>query len=122
MTFRSCPSYAQIRVSRELAQSVRCPRCRAAPEVPCRGRRGPRKQCHARRHSAYLAGARGDGRGYYLVRDGRKTCCANPECGRILQAEYVFRFEPMEALCLSCAEDRGIDPLPSARWGRDEPE
>ena len=36
---------------RDLARTVACPKCGAAPKAPCRGPEGePRKSCHRERH------------------------------------------------------------------------
>ena len=46
-----------------------------------------------------------------------RACCCN-DCGRRLRRgdESVFRFEPKEIVCLTCAELREIHYRPSQRW------
>jgi zona occludens toxin (predicted ATPase) len=47
------------------------------------------------------------------------TCCAN--CAGILRArrEMVYRHAPREALCVACADRRGLKYRPSVKWERE---
>jgi hypothetical protein len=60
---------------------------------------------------------------WYLTIVKRKTCCANPACGGILEIgrEMVYRHTPREALCKSCADERGIKPRVSTSWEKAQP-
>ncbi len=51
----------------------------------------------------------------------RKCCCANPVChGMLLVGRpMVYRKSPQEALCVPCAESRGVKFRPSAAWEQD---
>lgn len=53
---------------------------------------------------------------HYLTITTRACCCNG--CGRGLRTgdESVFRFEPKEIVCLSCAELRKLHYRPSQRW------
>lgn len=57
---------------------------------------------------------------HYLTITSRDCCCN--ECGTSLrrrrQDEAVYRHEPREILCLSCATEQGIDYRTSQSWER----
>ena len=59
------------------------------------------------------------GRHYLTV--VQRDCCCNV-CGRSLRIaradDVVYRHEPRELLCLSCADDRGVEYRTSQRWER----
>ena len=48
-----------------------------------------------------------------------RSCCCN-DCGKPLRrgAESVYRYEPREIVCLTCAELRGLDYRLSQSWER----
>jgi len=48
-----------------------------------------------------------------------RNCCCNA-CGKPLRrgAESVYRYEPREILCVTCAEREQIRHRPSIRWER----
>lgn len=49
-----------------------------------------------------------------------KRACSCNACGGSLRerSEMVFRFEPKEVLCVSCADSRGVRYRPSEVWER----
>jgi RNase P subunit RPR2 len=53
---------------------------------------------------------------YWLTFVSRKTCCSS--CGVTLQKgkEMVFRFKPLDSLCVSCAVTQKIPYRTSALW------
>ncbi len=55
---------------------------------------------------------------YFLTFAKRKCSCA--KCGGVQGTgrEVVYRHEPREILCRSCAESSGIKARPSLRWER----
>ena len=59
-------------------------------------------------------------RAWYLTLASSKTCCARISCRRILGvgSEIVYRHEPMEILCVPCADREQVPYRPSVRWER----
>jgi RNase P subunit RPR2 len=57
-------------------------------------------------------------RRHYLTIVSRDACCN--ACGGMLRqgAECVYRFEPREILCVTCADLRMISYRPSLKWER----
>ena len=55
---------------------------------------------------------------HYLTIIARNCCCN--ACGAPLRlgGESVYRYEPREIVCLTCAELRGLDYRPSRSWER----
>ena len=55
---------------------------------------------------------------HYLTIVTRDGCYS--ECGHPLRrgGEAVYRYEPREILCRTCAELRGLEPRPSRSWQR----
>lgn len=56
---------------------------------------------------------------FWLTLVTQKTCCA--KCGGILVVgrEMVYRAQPREALCVACADGRGVFYRPSVRWEKE---
>jgi hypothetical protein len=62
--------------------------------------------------------ARGSGSSagwWWLTPVSRDTCCARPACRTVLRrgGEMVYRHEPLEALCVRCADRERIFYRPS---------
>lgn len=78
-----------------------------------------------RKKRAALAGVRGRHgekmRSRHYLTITARDCCCNA-CGRSLRKsredEAVYRHEPREILCLTCATERGVKYRPSQSWER----
>lgn len=57
---------------------------------------------------------------HYLTKVQRDCCCNT--CGRALRKknndDLVYRHEPREVLCLSCAAEGGVNYRTSQRWDK----
>jgi hypothetical protein len=84
-----------------------------------KGRQRRRKRAEAAAAAQRAARRSGSSaRRHWLTLLRRKGCCAR--CGDVLRdgAEAVYRHEPMELLCLRCANHLRVGYRPSVRWER----